>query len=367
MPAEAPPASPVAAAAAVPPAPVISPVTSMPEPPTKLSVPASALDLETSFEKPAVKPAAEKPSVTEPAKPAAEKPAAEPAAKPAVEPAPKPVEQKVKIGDKEYTTKELEALVAEKNKPAPKAEPRPAPAPAPKAELTPEQIAAQKAERATQEQQWVDNFIKHEGINFPITEDEMETILSGGKDAVALMGAKLANVASRSALLARKSMYEDLEPMFEQFRNVVAPLLTNHESVERNANEQAFLVAYPEFQPHLQTVRDIAGALEKQFPDQVRALTREQFAAEVAAQTDLQLQTEFKRWNPTATTTWKEYAKAAAAAATPAVTAPAATPAAAPAPAAAPKVKPPAGNSPAAIAAAATPDFHKSVAKDLQD
>lgn len=352
--------------AATPSAPV-----GIPDPPQKLTVPASALGLETSLDpKPAKEPASVKPaepSETTPAtKPAA---AAEPATPAApAKPAPAPTPEKIKIGDKEYTVKELEALVAKPAAPAPAPKPAAQPAAAPKVP-TPEEIAAQKADIAQREQTWTENFIKKEGINFPVTEDEMETILSGGKDAVELFGQKLSQVSARTALLARKSMYEDLEPMFEKFAQTVAPLLSNHQDVSRVAAETQFTAAFPDLKPHMSLVREIAQGLEAQFPQQVAAMTQEQFGKEVAAQVDSMLQTEYKRWFPTATDTWREKAArdaaAAAAAAAPAATTPAAAAPAAPAPKA--KVQPPAGNSPAAIAASSSPDFHKSVAKDLQD
>src|SRR5213075_148582 len=125
-------------------------------------------------------------------------------------------------------------------------------------------------------------------------------------------GTKLAQVASRSALLARKSMYEDLEPMIKNLDATLAPLLTNHQTLERATAEQQFVASYPEFKSHLGTAREIAQALETQFPEQVRKMTQEQFAQEVAAQTDAVLQTEYKRWFPSATNTWRDAAAPAA-------------------------------------------------------
>lgn len=363
--------------AAVTPIPAASPSlpVGIPEPPAKLTVPASALGLEASLEtskplKPAAPEKSAEPTETVPAsKPAA---AAEPAtpaapAKPAKPSAP----EKVKIGDKEFTIKELEALVAKPAAPAPA--PKPA-APAAQKQPTPDEIAAAKADVAQREQAWVDSFIKKEAINFPVTEDEMETILSGGKGAVELFGQKLATVSARTALLARKSMYEDLEPMIQNLQNTLTPLLTNHQDISRVAAETQFSSAFPDLKPHMSLVREIAQGLEAQFPQQVAAMSQEQFGREVAAQVDSMLQTEYKRWFPTATDTWREKAaRDVAAAATPAQTSPAAAAVAVAAAAAAasapakPRVQAPAGNSPAAIAASSTPDFHRSVAKDLQD
>lgn len=349
----------------------------IPDPPAKLTVPASALGLETTLDKPTTPAAPAKtaePTETVPASKPADKPA-EPAtpaapAKPAAEKPTTP--EKIKIGDKEYTLKELEAAVAKPTAPATIPKPAPAAAPAKPAAPTPEQIAAQKAETAKAEQTWVDNFVQKEAINFPMTEDEMETLLSGGKTAVELFGTKLAQVAARSALLARKSMYEDLDPMIANLNQVLTPLLTNHQDVARIAAETQFTAAYPEFKPHMEMVREFANGLQAQFPQQVAAMTQEQFAQEVAAQVDAELQAQYKRWSPGATDTWKEFAaKQAAAAATAAQAAAAAAAApvkpAAPAAPAKPKVLPPAVNAPAAIAAPSSPDFHKSVAKDLQD
>jgi hypothetical protein len=322
--------------------------------------------------KPAVPAKPAEPTETVPASKPVEKPAepATPAA--AAKPAAPAAPEKIKIGDKEYTVKELEALVAKPAAPAPAPKPAAAPAaPAAQRQPTPEEIAASKADVAQREQAWVDSFIKKEAISFPVTEDEMETILSGGKGAVELFGQKLATVSARTALLARKSMYEDLEPMIQNLQTTLTPLLTNHQDIARVAAETQFSSAFPDLKPHMGLVREIAQGLEAQFPQQVAAMSQDQFSKEVAAQVDSMLQTEYKRWFPTATDTWREKAArdvAAAAAAAPAAVVPAAAPAAPAAAAPAkPRVQAPSGNSPAAIAAGSTPDFHKSVAKDLQD
>jgi hypothetical protein len=362
--------------AAVIPSPAATPnlPVGIPDPPAKLTVPASALGLETSLDPKPSKPAEPakpaEPTETVPAsKPAAAAAPATPAApaKPAVPAAP----EKVKIGDKEYTVKELEALVAKPAAPAPAPKPAAAPAaPAAQRQPTPEEIAASKADVAQREEAWVNSFIKKEAISFPVTEDEMETILSGGKGAVELFGQKLATVSARTALLARKSMYEDLEPMIQNLQTTLTPLLTNHQDIARVAAETQFSSAFPDLKPHMSLVREIAQGLEAQFPQQVAAMSQDQFGKEVAAQVDSMLQTEYKRWFPTATDTWREKAArdvAAAAAAAPAAVVPAPAAAAAPAAPAKPRVQAPSGNSPAAIAAGSTPDFHKSVAKDLQD
>jgi hypothetical protein len=271
-------------------------------------------------------------------------------------------ETKVKIGDKEYTRAELEKLLAERA-----AQPAPAPAaalaPATAKPPTPEEVAVMETE-------WCAKFAKDEKLNLAPTKDEVETILSGGDEAVALLGKKFTDVLAKAVMLARKSVYSDMNPMLSRLEQAVTPLVSSNFEVEKAAAEHQFFTAYADFKPHAETVRQVGEALLARYPQECAKMTREQLLAEVAAQSDRVLQTEYKRWNPTApaTGTWRDALKAAPAAAPAAVVPPApvvAAPAAAPA---APAVLPPASNSPAGTAAGGVgKDWQKSVAQSLAD
>lgn len=340
-----------------PPAPtpaIVPPAT--PEP-TLLSVPASALFSDEERTLPSPK-AATEPAPTptpapapapEPPKPATE-PAPTPTPTPAPAPAPEPTkpEAKIKIGGKEYTQAELEQALKDRA-----AQPAPAPAAPTPAPEPPKPPTAEEVQKA--ESDWTKGFVEREKLSFSPTADELETILNGGEDAAKLFGQKLVDAAAKAVLLARKSIYNDLNPLLSQMQNNLTPVVRSQQEVEMIAAEQQFLAAYPDYKEHLSTVREVAQALLTQYPEQCAKMTREQLAAEVERQSSRILQENFAKWNKTGT--WKDAGKAPAAAPTPA-------PAAAPTPV----VPAPSANSPAATPAASAPgNWHKSTAKDLQD
>jgi hypothetical protein len=266
----------------------------------------------------------------------------------------------VKVGGKEYTQAELEKLLSDR------AARSVAPAPTQPASAqafvppSPEEIAKKETE-------WCANYAKAEKISFPLSKDEMETVLSGGDEAVALLGTKLTEVCSKAVLLARKSIYDDMNPTLARIESNLHPLVNNNVQIEAVAAEQQFMGLYPDLKGHLDTVRQVGDALLKQYPNECAAMTREALLAEVASQTDRILQTEFKRWQPNSAGTWRDAGKAAPAAkATSAAKATFAAPAT-PAPARAP-IRAPASNSPAgSLVGGASPDWQKSVAKSLAD
>lgn len=330
----------------------------------------------TTAAEPANKKAATKKTaaaVTAPAaKPAETPPAATPAAKPAETPPAPPPPIKVKIAGKEYTVEELEAELAAKNNPPPP--PAPVPETPKQAEAPPQLTPEQIAER---EKQWVDENAKE--ISISVTPQEMEGILVGGEESVAAMQALLSRVAAQSLLLARKTIYTDLNerllPRLEAYEKQLGPVVQEYEKIQRHAAEQSFLTRYPDFQvPTARNkARQVAEALRQQYPEQVARLSQDQFDDEVARQTDRILTDEFKTWHPDPSQTWRTFFKAPAPpAATPAAAAPPAVPAAAPAaapeaPAAAPSgVKPPVAHSPAAMVSGTKPDWHKQVNQSLR-
>lgn len=342
-------------------------------PPGVTSTPAPKAGEPAPVAEPAAAPKAGEPAAA-PVVPKAGEPAAAPAA------APEP-EKKVKVAGKEYSVAELEKLIANPPAAAPAAAAPAAAAPAATApaakpvEKTPEQIA-------TEETEWCRKFGEDNKLtaNVVFSKEDMEAILEGGEPAAKLLAERINKISEalpRAVLLARKSMFADLNPILESARQTLAPIVEQQIQLERIGTEQVFVSRHPEYQEHVEHARMVADALIAQYPDQVRAMTREQFVDEVAKQTDVVLQQNYKYFNPAATDTWKDAlqkakAIAASAAAAPAVTPPA-TPAAAPAVAPArPVVAAPASNSPAATGsagAALSPDkqWHKDTAASLVD
>jgi hypothetical protein len=278
-------------------------------------------------------------------------------------------DKKIRVGGKDYTQAELEAKLAERAAPVPAA-PAPTAPPAPAAEppLTPEQISEREIA-------WMTKFAADEKLSFSPTEAEIETILAGGKEAAELFGKKMTDMAAKTVLLARKSLWADsVQPLFDrqaQLEQLLQPLLVNNQSLEAHAAETQFLTAHPEFKTHIETVRQVVNALAQNYPKEFLGMTREQQIAEVAAQSDRILSDEFKRWNPNGGS-WRDALKTAPATpAIPPAAPPAAPPVVPPAAPVVPPVRPPAANSPAATPAGGkgnqTKDWHKATAKSLVD
>jgi hypothetical protein len=321
---------------------------------TNLEITPPGKPTETPAPKPA-SPLTEKPAET-PA-PAAAVPAEKPAETPIPAAPAKPADEKVKIGDKEYTKAELEQALAARTAPAPAA--APVAAPEPVKALTPEEIA-------TNEAKWQTSFIEQEKLTAPITDKEMETILSGDKDGVVLLSSKLNSVVAKAVMLARKSVYAELNPILGQLQANLQPVFQNTAQVEQAAAEHQFFTAYPDFAKHADTVRKVGEALFTRFPKEVAAMTREQIMAEVAAQSDRIIQDECSRFAPGKN--WRDLVKPAAPAPVAAAPVPAPAPvAAAPVPAPAPaKIQAPGSNSPAGTPVGGpTKDWNKSTAASL--
>jgi hypothetical protein len=263
---------------------------------------------------------------------------------------------KIKIGDKEYTTEELEqALAARSSQPsaAPAAVPAPVPA-VPVKQATPEEIAAS-------ENKWAEDFVVQEKLSVPITEKEMESILAGDKDGVALLSGKLNSVVAKAVMLARKSIYQELNPILGGLQANLQPVFQNAQQVEAAAAEHEFFTAYPDFKTHSETVHRVGEALLTRFPNECRAMTRQQLLAEVAAQSDRIIQAECQRYAPGKN--WRTLQAAAPAAPAAAPAAPAAAPAAPVV-----KVLAPSANSPAAVpSGGVTNDWNKKTAASLTD
>lgn len=277
---------------------------------------------------------------------------------------------KIKVGGKEYTEAELEAKLAE---PAATSAPAVAPAPAVAAKPAPKQLTAEEVQ--AKEAAYVSALSAQ--IEAPMTEQEIDTILAGGPEAVAAMGAVRKRDMATAILHARKGIAEGFNPLLEKIYNDIAPLLQQQQQLAHYRIEQQFVAKYAEFQPHKQTCDQVAAELVKRYPAEIQKLTADQFIDEVARQTDLILTSEHKRWFPNGSGNWRQgqtvpvapvVPPAAAATAVPAA-APGviATAVAAPNPAGPRVVRAPAANAPAAAGAGGgVPQWGKSVAKSMR-
>lgn len=282
--------------------------------------------------------AAPAPSAAAPEAPAAAAPAPEPAAeKPAPAEAAKP--PRVTVGGKEYTLEEVQAKLAEIERsaaaPAPAAAPEPAPAP-PSAE-----------ELAAAEKKWISDYAA--AIEAPITEDEVDTLLTGGEDAVKLMQDMRRRDIAYAVMQARKNISEGLNPVLQQVFSVLKPLTQHYESLQRYSVTQQFMAKHPDLKGHVDLATQVAETLMQRYPNEFSALNDEQKMDEVARQTTQILDAQWKRFNPQGS--WRDAGKAA----------PAPAP---PAPPAAPR--PLASNPPSATPATAPGSWQSSVAKSLR-
>lgn len=271
--------------------------------------------------------------VTEPAVP-------EPVAAPA----------KIKIGDKEYTPEEL---VAE-NKRLADAAAKPAAPAAPKEPVAPVEPPPSPEELKKRETEFIARTAPE--MEAPITEEELDLILAGGKDAVKTFAAIRQRDMAVAVLRARKDMAGILNPIFAELFKTVKPIAQSHADVTRYNVETQFLAKHKDFAPHVETARQVAEELLKRFPEQVSKLSQEEFIDEVARQTDVILANDHRKWFPEAGGNWRTKAAEAA------------VPVAAPVPPAAPArvVRAPAPASPQGQPAGGAMPWNKAVAQSLR-
>lgn len=222
-------------------------------------------------------------------------------------PAPPP-EQKVKIGDREYTTSELEALLKQQQQqqppPPPKQDPKPTEPEKPK-ELTEEE----KAEIARKEQVFIEETAKQ--IQFTkISEQDMDAILEGGEAAASKMSELLAKQAAHVMLETRRGIYEDVNAYIGSLEERLNPVFSQQDQLQRVAVETQFLQSYPEFSENpnaLAAARQVAEQLVTQFPEETSKMELPQFIQEVERQTSSWLNSQIKLWNPAFQGTWRDF------------------------------------------------------------
>lgn len=191
-----------------------------------------------------VPPAAAKPTPTvQPAK----------AATPAPAPTPAPV-AKVKIGGEEKTAAEWEAEIA-----ALKAGKTAAPIPPAEnpAEKTAEQTAADTAAQKERETK----FVTERAKEYTMPAAELDEILVGG-DAGA---AKLGTLLARAEMRGRQHAADQVNKLAEHYDNLLAPILSQNQTVQGLMQETAFLGAHPDIKSNpkgLETFREMKTTME---------------------------------------------------------------------------------------------------------
>jgi hypothetical protein len=258
-------------------------------------------------------------------------------AAPAAE-APKPA--KLTVGGREYTLEEVQSRLeeidraqqAQKEAP-PSAAPQP---PAPTAE-----------ELAAAEHKWVNDY--SEVVDTPFTEDEMDTLLTGGQEAVELMQKMRKRDIAYAVLQAKKNIAEGLNPVLQQLFSTVHPLAQHFESLQRYTVTQQFVSQHPHLKDHMDLAKQVAETLVQKHPREWEAMSPEQKINEVARQTTQILDNQWKRFNNSGS--WRDATKTQAA------------PVPLPPPAA---PRPLASNPPSAAPAAPSGNWQSAVAKSLR-
>lgn len=165
--------------------------------------------------------------------------------KPPVIPIAKEQPTKIKIGDKEMTAEEIAAKLAELEK---KTEAAPV---AGKVEgEKPAEKQTEKAPEITAEdkKKLDDEFLEKAAPNFTITEDELDTILSGGENAVKA----LAMIRAKDMLSIRKWVEETVNPILDHYDKQFTPLLENHQRVTEFQKWNGFLGENADIKGHAQ-------------------------------------------------------------------------------------------------------------------
>lgn len=190
----------------------------------------------------------------------------------------KPAEEtvKVKFQGKEYTPAELEKHVAELEKAtttATPAKPEAAAAPA----KTPEQ---QQAEEAAKRTEWLNNrSAEAKAEDIGLTEDTLDTILNGGKNAVEAFVGIIGKVMAKAELNAREYAAQGFNALTEQ----MSPALQREEQLAAYTAEQQLFEQHPDIKPAQEMARNISATLWEKFPKECAAMTQSEFNDEVAS------------------------------------------------------------------------------------
>lgn len=258
---------------------------------------------------PPAKPAAE-PTGEEEEPPASKPPAeAEPAAKPAPDdasdseeedpdpaakeaPGAKEPAPKIKVGDKEYTEEEIQALLNGRQEPnAPEELVRQQPQ-----ELTPEQIEQQKQAIREQETKFITDQLDQldlstMGIEF--NEELYEKMLNGGQEGLDTFLDTMKRFQLHSLLMARKAAHHDLQPKLQELEHQLTPIARAEQQRHYEASVGRFKENFDHLEPFMGLAEQIANGIRNQYGDWARSVDEQTFFSEVAKQTEAHLD----KWN----------------------------------------------------------------------
>jgi hypothetical protein len=207
--------------------------------------------------------------------------------KPADQPPASVTPSKVTINGKEYTVEELGEVLKKQEAPKPTETPTPAAVVPPKKEPTPEEIEKHKQEVKSRELKYINDNLAHVGlsdIGVNIDETLMEAIGNGGKEGAAALQDLLGRAVLKGVLLSRQSVYQDVNPKFDQVLQQVQPLIEAHKEQQYQAAIDDFKKTYPELEPHMKLANGIADSLIAQYPEWAGKVDQKGFFEEVARQ-----------------------------------------------------------------------------------
>jgi hypothetical protein len=105
--------------------------------------------------------------------------------------------------------------------------------------------------------------------------------LVGGEEGAKAIVPVLQKVAASAILEARKSIYDELNPVLERYEGMFKPLLEQEFSLRKQAVEQVFLTRHPHFNETADDrdfARKVANTLMTTYPAEVSQMTADAFA-----------------------------------------------------------------------------------------
>lgn len=181
----------------------------------------------------------------------------------AVEPAKASEPEKISIGGKEYSREELEKLIAPQQQVS---EDSYEELEGPSAENATQQAAQQQVSGIRDEAALERSFYESAAPKYAPTEDDLDTILAGGKEAVELFGKKLASVE----LSTRKWVSDSMNPIMEELHQSISPVIQQYREVQAYQREINFKNEFPDLAAHTELVRSVDQAMRAKYPQAAR-------------------------------------------------------------------------------------------------
>lgn len=160
----------------------------------------------------------------------------------------------IKVGEKEYTEKELEELI---KGPKPEIKPEPVKTVEPTKQQTPEEYAKWFKD---QSDKWVNDTVSQ----LPpvgIKAEQMDKILSGGEEAVKALDEILRTNQAQAILRAKMEVANAYNPYLQALQDAVNPLSQSHQQLEQYTREQRFVDSHPEMKGMIDGARLAATEL----------------------------------------------------------------------------------------------------------